>query len=180
MLREQFGLLGVEIPDPTNPARCWTVVNVYAPIRHRRLGGIRVRLEDQKGFVGFCNQRDLELLIGLAKPGNHCLWLDEEYPEMDSDEFYGICADDEDLEDDLFERELALRAHQPGVLPEGLTLTRKIHLSSGRLFDETDMVLYDCDPVSGYGPDPRFDTLMHRWTRVGRERLQWNRIRWTA
>jgi len=179
MLAENLGLIGANFPDEKTKGRLWTVTNLFAPIKGRALGGIRAKLQDQKGFVTFCNQRDLELLIGLAKPGNFCPWTDSEYPEMDSREFYGMCVDPEDLEDDLFERELQLRClmaaspEYPDIIPMGYQFTRLIHLNSGQDVEELDMMLYDCDPETGLGPDTRFHTLMNRWTRVERNKIRW-------
>lgn len=175
MLQETLGLMGAAIPDPLSTERLWRITNLYAPLRGRMLGGIRAKLEDQKGFITFCNQRDLELLLGVAQPGQWCPWTDEDYPEFHAAEFYGLCADGEDLRDDLFERELQLRVQEPGVLPHGFQLTRRIHLSTGNDFEEVDMMLYDCDPETGYGPDPRLSTLLRRWTRVSRDRMTWRK-----
>lgn len=174
LLLESFGLLGAAITDPKNRVRRWVITSVLAPVPGRSLGGIRARLEDQKGFVTFCNQRDLELLLGLARPGQICPWLKADYPELDDRDFYGLCADEEDLLDDLHERELRHRAEFPGVIQSGSQLTRYLHLDDARDAEELMMMLDDCDPVSGLGPDPRFETLMSRWTRVERNRVEWS------
>jgi hypothetical protein len=178
MLRDAsaLGLVGVCIDDPKRAGRAWQITNLYAPIERRHLGGIRAKLLDQKGFVTFCNQRDLELLLGLAKPGQLCIWTDQDYPELDSQEFYGLCADEEDLQDDLFERELVLRGEQPGVLPYGLELTRRIHTSSGIDAEELNTMLWDCDPDTGWGPDVRLETVHNRWASVERTKVRWDRI----
>lgn len=172
-----LGVIGLTIEDRSKPGRIWAVTNLYAPIESRKLTGIRAKLEDQKGFVSFCNQRDLELFLGLGQPGHPCFWLDEDYPEMDSPEFYGLCADWEDLRDDLYERELQLRMQSmEAVLPFGLELTRRVHMSSGIDVEELQMMLYDADPESGWGPDPRLETLDARWSRVERRKVQWERL----
>ncbi len=176
ILQEGFGLLGAEVQDPVNKRRRWTITAVLAPIPGRAIGGVRARLEDQKGFVTFCNQRDLELLLGLADPEEKCHWLGSDYPEINSRDFYGLCADEEDLQDDMFDRELTLRASHPGVLPFGLEITRLVHVSPKLDVEEQNMMLYDCDQVSGLGPDPRFETMSSRWTRVGREAVLWTSI----
>lgn len=178
MLRDAhaLGLVGAFIDDPQRAGRIWQIMNLYAPIERRHLGGIRAKLSDQKGFVTFCNQRDLELLLGLGQPGQPCFWLDRDYPELDSNEFYGLCADYEDLTDDLFEQELTLRNDCPGVLPYGLEMNRRIHLSSGIDVEELNTMLWDCDPETGWGPDSRLETIHSRWVRVERTKVQWNRI----
>lgn len=173
LLVESFGLLGVALQDPKDDIRSWTIISVLAPIPKRSLGGLRVRVLDQKGFVSFCNQRDLELLLGLAQPGALCPWLRERYPEFDSREFFGFCVDEEDLLDDLHERELHIRTCHPGVLPFGAQLTRYIHLDDGNDVEELLMMLYDCDPITGLGPDSRIDTISRRWTRVERNKVEW-------
>ena len=171
-----LGIVGACIDDPKRPGRVWRIVNLYAPIVGRHLGGIRAKLIDQKSFITFCNQRDLELLLELAEPGDLCLWTDEDYPAFDSKEFYGLCADDEDLEDDLFEHELLYRQSNPGVLPYGLEITRRVHVSPGLDVEELSTLLWDCDPETGMGPDPRLETLRHRWVQVERMKVRWERI----
>ena len=179
MLVESMGLLGIQFPDLKLHGRTWTISNLFAPLAKRHLGGIRIKAVDQKGFCSFCNQRDLELLLGLAKPGEFCPWTSKEYPEINSREFFGLCVDDDDLEDDLYERELELRGlmaaspQYPSVIPYGYTMPRRIHLSAGRDVEDLDMMLYDADPETGYGPDNRFETMGSRWTRVERSPLRW-------
>jgi hypothetical protein len=182
MLVESMGLIGASFADRKAGDRTWTIINLFAPIHKRSLGGIRAKLEDQKGFITFCNQRDLELLLGLANPGDICPWTDKEYPEVDSHEFYGMCVDEEDLKDDLFGFELSLRAamaaspEYPSVIPYGHAIERFIHLSSGRDVFDRYLMLWDCDPETGMGPDPRFETLPHRWTRFERAEANWSRV----
>lgn len=173
LLLESFGLVGAMLVDPRDRMRCWNITSVLAPVPGRSLGGIRVRVEDQKGFVSFCNQRDLELLLGLGEPGAMCPWLQKSYPELDSRDFFGLCVDEEDLRDDLHERELRFRAENPGVIPFGSQLTRYIHLDEDQDVEELMMMLYDCDPDTGLGPDHKLETISSRWTRVERNKVQW-------
>ena len=178
MLRDalSLGVVGVAIDDPVHADRVWTVMNVYAPVAGRHLGGIRARLVDQKDFVTFCNQRDLELLLGLAKPGQYCAWLDKDYPELSSLEFFGLCADEEDLDDDLLEREWIIRGIQPGVLPYGLELTRLVHLGGSRDYEEVNLMLGDYDRETGWGPDTRLETVRQRWAAQGKDKVRWSRL----
>lgn len=173
LLLESFGLIGVAFPDLHDGARAWTIMTVLAPVPGRALGGIRVRVEDQKGFTSFCNQRDLELLLGLARPGMMCPWLRTEYPDFGDLDFFGLCADEEDLRDDIHERELRIRAEHPGVIPFGTQLTRYLHLDTQDV-EELMMMLYDCDPKSGLGPDHRLETVSSRWTRIERNKVEWS------
>lgn len=173
ILTETFGLLGVAIEDPVQTGRRWVILNLYGPIHGRKLGGIRAKLQDDQGFITFCNQRDLEMLIGLASPGNFCIWTSSPYPEWKSPEFFGLCADDDDLCDDLYDRELAIRAQYPGVIPFGYEIERRIHTDTKRDHEELYTMLYDCDHQTGLGPDPRFKTLSKRWARVQRENVTW-------
>lgn len=142
----------------------------------RRLSGIRARLQDQKGFITFCNQRDLEVLMGLANPGDWCTWAEQEYPGPKDREFYGFAADWEDLADDMLEREYALRVQIPGVLPYGLEVARRVHVDGSHDVEEVSTMLYDCDPETGMGPDMRLETIDTRWVRVGRDKVLWKRI----
>lgn len=167
-----LGVVGFQYRDPTTPNRNWVVQHLLAPIKGRRLGGIRAKMCDEKGFVTFCNQRDLEVIIGLAKPGDYCLWMEEHYPGVSDPEWYGLCLDDEDLLDDLHERELRIRQQHPGVLPNYMEIYRRIH-SDGADAEELFTLIGDCDFTTGYGPDYRLDTVSNRWTRVERASVRW-------
>lgn len=175
ILSTELGLSSVVLDDPSTKNRRWAVTGVYAPVSSRRLGGIRVRLQDQKGFITFCNQRDLEVLLGVAEPGDYCPWTEQNYPGPKDREWYGFAADWEDLADDMLEREYALRTQLPGVLPYGLEVTRLVHLDGSNDVEELSTMLYDCDPETGMGPDMRLETIDTRWTRVGRDKILWKR-----
>jgi hypothetical protein len=130
---------------------------------------------DNKGFITFCNQRDLEILLGLGQPGELCYWTHQKYPEIGEDDWYGFCVDDEDLMDDLHERELRLRQQFPGILPDGLEIIRRIH-DDGADAEELYVLLWDMDRVTGFGPDTRLETVRARWARVERNPVQWKYI----
>lgn len=172
ILEESFGLVGFQYMDPHEPRRAWVLQCLYAPIKRRRLNGIRAKFMDTKGFISFCNQRDLEVLLGIARPGSVCLWADMDYEEVGESGWFGLCLDDEDLEDDLLERELRLRDALPGVLPTHLQIERRIH-SAGADMQELLMLVGDFDPVTHIAPDPRLETISKRWVRVERMPLLW-------
>ena len=169
ILLETFGLIGSRVFDPHSPLRIWTIQGLYAPIRGRALGGIRAKLVDQKDFVTFCNQRDLEVLIDLASPGGYCWWLDDLYVDFDDEKWVGLCSDEDDLLDDLYDREMGLRAQYPEgtMLPNGMTLERRVHEGPYSDYEESLMFLWDMDS-QGYGPDPRHETVERRWTNYER------------
>jgi len=170
------GVVGAFIEDPTAPRRLWTIQSLYAPILNRHLGGIRAKLVDSKGFATFCNQRDLEVLLNIAAPGDWCKWAGEEYPSPKDERWIGFCMDAIDLMDDLYERELMLRAEYQGVLPNTLSIQRLIHAEPGRDFEDWWVLLNDADPHTGLGPDSRYETLYDRWVLSSRERLEWRKI----
>ena len=178
ILSETFGLVGVTIEDPKHRDRVWTVSNLFGP-SGRALGGIRAKLVDSKGFVSFVNQRDLELLLDLARPGQWCLWLEKPYPGINDhqDGWYGICCDESDLVEDLHERELHLRHHFGGVIPNMVELTRRIHYDEGNDQEELLAFLWDKDPDTNLGPDGRLETVQRRWASVERRRMQWKALR---
>lgn len=178
MLQDSFGLVGCSFEDPMEPERLWIIDSVYAPIPGRALGGIRVRVVDQKGFISFCNQRDLELLLNLVKCGGYCPWTDKAYPYINDEEdgWIGLLVDAHDLADDLFARELVLREQYGwGVLPE-VGLTRLIHRMAGKDVERHDILLWDADPVTGLGPDPSLENIGYRWKRVEEERVKWEQL----
>jgi hypothetical protein len=177
MLTESFGLVGVLLEDPRRAGRTWTITNLFAPVG-RALSGIRAKLVDGKGFVSFVNQRDLELLLEIARPGQWCPWTESRYPGVnDFDEgWFGICCDAEDLLDDLYEREVLLRQQCSGIIPDGMELTRRIHFEDQNDQEELLQLLWDRDPDTNYAPDPRMETLRRRWVQVERRRLLWSRV----
>jgi len=183
ILIEPLGAVGTTFIDPAYPEREWTIQGLYLPVSGRALGGIRARVMDQKGFFSFCNQRDLEVLIEEAIPGTYCKWMEGEYLEPGAPGWCGLCVDSEDLVDDLYERELELRAQYPeGVqLPDGLSIDRRVHDGKYNDYIETLILLWDYNPEENFGPDPRLETVQHRWRSIertnGRERMHlWSRL----
>lgn len=171
LLEDTFGLIGTRVIDLHNRFREWTVHALYSPARGRTLGGIRAKLVDQKGFVTFCNQRDLEVLLELASPGAWCQWLGSDYVEPFSDDWLGFCADDDDLVDDLYDRELEARsAYCPNnePLPDGLNFQRRVHNGLHNDFVEEMLLIWDMCQESGLRPDLRFETVINRWRSVER------------
>ena len=176
ILETTMGIVGIRIPDPHNAVRVWEIQGLYAPIDSRMLGGVRAKLVDQRNFITFCNQRDLEVLLGLGAPGNYCPWLDEDYRGPNEIDWYGFCCDEDDLLDDLFEREMFLRASTPGgVLSPSFDIERRVHLSETSDCEELFVLLGDMDPETGLFPDTRFETLERRWIRSERRRVRWER-----
>ena len=171
ILEDSLGIVGATLREPTNFTRQWTIRALYTPVKGRTLGGFRAKLEDQKGFITFCNQRDLEVLLGEAAPGDYCAWLDTDYVEPGDNTWCGLCVDELDLLDDLFDRELEARAQLPHpdmVLAPGLSFERRVHDGVNNDFIETMMLRSDLDPATGMGPDPRMATIEHRWVSIER------------
>ena len=176
ILETTLGLIGVQIPDSVHPQRVWRIHGLYAPLPGRALGGVRAKLVDNRSFTTFCNQRDLEVLLNLARPGQYCGWGECEYVAPDDNEWFGLCADDDDLLDDLFERELLLRSEMPdGILRPEFNIERRVHLSKNQDVNDVFVLLQDMDPETGTFPDPRFETLERRWVRAERTRTRWER-----
>lgn len=169
---ETLGVVGTTVRDPLNLVREWTIQALYAPVPGRALGGIRAKVVDQKEFVSFCNQRDLEVLLDIASPGAYCQWLDAEYPEPGSAQWFGLCVDEQDLLDDLYDRELEARALYPegAVLPSGLNFERRVHDGAHNDYIEMMVLRWDFDTSTGIGPDTRFETVDQRWASVERTR----------
>ena len=173
LLHEGFDVLGWVITESMARFREWRVEAFYSPLG-RALGGVRARLCDPQGFVTFCNQRDLEVLLKVDLPGTTCNWLGEKYPDEDDPSWVGLCADFEDLQDDLHERELGLRAQSAnGWLEPGIELRRFVHAGWKDDYVETFTFVSDFDEVTGLGPDPRLATLSKRWRRIERKKILW-------
>ena len=136
----------------------------HSPSTVKEALGLMTKLEDAKGYVTFCNQRDLEVLLGMGIPGQRCAWLKDDYLEPSDPDWYGLCADADDLQDDLQERELLIRNSQPNpssYLQPYIRLSRLVHLDEGNDVMELLMLLQD----TGYA----LDDISKRWTRVERQ-----------
>lgn len=170
ILENTLGVLGQSFLGTDRENRIWTVQALYTPVPGRKLGGLRAKVYDQKGFISFCNQRDLEILLGLASPDTYCDWLDQQYAEPTDPEWLGLCVDSDDLLDDLYDRELEARAMYPAgaVLPAGLEFERKIHDGTGNDYIEHLMLINDIDFQAGHGPDLRMETIERRWVSFDR------------
>jgi hypothetical protein len=144
------------------------IIGVYAPIPGRHIGGLRVRLLDEEDFVSFLNQRDLEVVLGMGKPGEQCRWLGEPYPSVKGEGWIGLFSDPEDLADDLHAREMELFA--AGLLTVEATISRKVHITSKR--EHEDYYVFDPYGAKHY-PELSVDTVLRRWKlaeRVGATR----------
>lgn len=175
LLEENFNILGRELQDPHERGRIWTLENAYSPASGRRIGGIRVKARDQKGFITFINQRDLEVLLGEGFPNAWCEWSGSRYVGPQHADWVGFAADDDDLLDDLYEVELALR-EESLILPAGLTVTRLVHLARGTDRQEQWAFVMDVNLRTGLSPDTGFSTLKSRWTLLRRDTVYWERM----
>jgi hypothetical protein len=150
-----------------NPKRVWVIQGFLLPSRKRAIQGIRAQVRDQKGFVTFCNQRDLEVLLGLGLPGNMCHWLGRRYAAPGDEDWIGFHSAEDDLWDDLYERELCVRCDYP-TIPEGTTVNRYVHLERGIDVEETWVCIKN--------NSTRYETVYHRWVRVERVRATWELV----
>ena len=155
-----------------DPQRLWTIQSFLLPSLYTAIKGVRTKLQDQKGFITFCNQRDLEVLLGVGTPGEMCFWLGKKYAEPGDNNWVGFYIDEEDLKDDLYERELLIRCERP-LIPEGTSLNRLIHIAPKTDVEETYLLVGDCDQELGLSPDPRYETILQRWVRVERIKATW-------
>jgi hypothetical protein len=162
LLVAHFDLVGRAITDPVDPRRHWRIHGFSAPAPGRALGGVRARLVDQKGFTSYLNQRDLEVLLGIGRPGSRCPWLGRDYVAPDHPAWIGLCADAEDLADDLDEHTLALSALHPVLLPP-VDLPRRIHAGPDDDFEELHVLV------------PSEDGSL-RWARAERRRVRWELV----
>jgi hypothetical protein len=164
--------IGVEVRS-TDPRRRWAIQSFLLPPKGRALGGLRAKVQDQKGFVSYCNQRDLEVLLGLGTVGRTCYWLGQRYVGPGEEGWVGLYADEEDLFDDLYEREMMVRYDYPSI-PEGTSMTRHVHIEEGVDVEETWTLVIDACRFTGECPDPRWETIRDRWSRVERIKATWD------
>ena len=178
-MESPLGIEGYSLQDPLDARRIWQIQSIYLPAPGRMIGGIRAKMRDQKGFITFCNQRDLEVLMGYGVAGDFCPWLDGPYVDMDDPEWFGLCCDDDDLLDDLYEREWFLRGQLPdynlGVITPDYSLQRRVHLSHHNDVEDSFVMLGDIEPETLASPDTRFETLERRWMRAERRKVRWEK-----
>ena len=182
-LEATFGIQGWRIPDLHDSERQWEVGPSFAPLYGRSLGGLRVQLTDQKGFTTFCNQRDMEVLLGQGRPGQWCRWAEETYAAPGDERWVGLCCDEADVQDILYSNEQLLRdraPYSPWLYPPGIPVgpigvELRIHAEAGYDVEEYHVLVLDHDPATGFGPDVRLETMHQRWARSERRRIQWNR-----
>lgn len=166
VLVETFGLLGLELWDPVIPTHKWTVSRLYRPVG--KLDGIRAKVVDQKGFVSFINQMDLEVLLGFGIPGSICRWSEREYQEPGALGWNGAYMDDIDLCDDLLDREADL-LNLVGSIDVGGSITRRIHKDTNINYEE-DLLVVKNDGQYGV----RF--VEAHWCSMEKRRVRWDFI----
>lgn len=177
ILQADFGLIGMSVVDPFNRYRSWRVQGLYAPTGSRAIDGIRVKLVDGKNFVTFINQMDFEVIAGMGLAGQTCRWSGKKYADPGDRDFYGMFVDDDDLVDDLYDRELLLRGHSEAfILPQNTEITRRVHLEEKVDVEELHLLLWDGDPETGISPDIRCETIERRWSRIERVRAPWDMV----
>ena len=158
-----------------DPRRLWTIQSFLLPSLGFAIGGLRAKLQDQKEFITFCNQRDLEVLLGLGAPGKECFWWGGKYAAPGDKNWAGVVTTERDLRDDLYEREQLIRYDLP-LIPEGTSFTRRVHLEEGADVEETFVFLWDMDLTTGLSPDSRYETVQARWARAERGKVKWDLV----
>lgn len=182
LLDGDFGLIGVQVRDTEVPKRVWTIQGFYSPIWGRKISGIRAKVRDQYGFVSFINQRDLEVLLGEGIPGDHCSWLGEEYVSpFDEHQWIGFAMDDDDLRDDLYDREMQTRLDWLDICGEvrplaEVEIERSIYTGPKQNRQEVLYLFRDDDPETGETPDTKLSTVQRRWTRISITALRWEDV----
>lgn len=179
LLQETFDLVGSKITDPYETRREWKIDGLYAPIWGRAVGGIRARLVDQKSVTTFINQRDLEVLLGIARPGDYCRWLGSDYVDPYNRAWIGFFMDDEDLRDDLYVRESEMRMQQEqmtgsAVLPSELEIDRYVRSNTDTR--ELLCLMFDFEQETGMAPDTRLETIDQRWRRIEHQGVSWHQL----
>jgi hypothetical protein len=136
--RRLGGLLEIqdrEFPDPRNRERIWVVTGAFWKTPTSQIPGLRIEVRDQKGFISMVNQRDAEVLLGLARPGDISSWLGERYIAPQMPGWVGLGVDAEGFRDLLYdveaaERYSALRRTGSASLRVGMVATLRVHTGS--------------------------------------------------
>lgn len=170
-LVQDFDLMGCTLYSSSDNggARAWFITGFYAPT-HKP--GIRAKVMDEKGFISFITQPELEVMLNVpgARAGKKVPYANFEYPSIDECEF---AVDDNDLQDDLYDREMQIRALYPGILiPQGFNMMRR-YTNQAVDKEEHLQMGWDGDLSTGMYPDTRLSTVGDRWRRVQIERTYW-------
>jgi len=166
---DEWGVTGTVLWHPGSPPRSWTVHSLFRPVNSV---GLRARLVDDKGFITFINQMELEMLLGTASQGSWCSWAGRPYPAPGGPEWEGLLATEGDLLDDLYDREQYIRYMFPDKIPGGAEIRRRVY-TGGRNVEQLLVLLWDKDPETGIEPDSRYETLSRRWAAVEEEVQEW-------
>jgi hypothetical protein len=153
---------GEVFKDPRNKRRTWRVLSFFQPA-HRY--GLRARLVDNKHVVGWCNQRDLELLLGQADAGERCPWLGEDYVGPQNPGWVGIGMEPVDWQDELRLREIDMLTQGCEIAP-WTELETLCEWASRPCFAR---YLYNGGPFDG--PD-----VTLRWLPYEKEMIEWNSL----
>jgi hypothetical protein len=179
MLLYASGYVGKVFPDPIKKNRIWKVNYELCPTKDTQ--SIRLRAFDDRGVVTFLSTRDFDLLRGQVKPGALHEPTMKSYPEIGDYNagWEGLRVDEEDLEDDLYLRELTYRWADNGwywynPLPP-LDIPRYVH-TDGRDFLLLEKMVEDVAPETRLGPDSRFTTMCRRWSQYHKEQIDWEQL----
>ena len=183
---EYLVFVGRNFEDPKDVGRVWTVQHMYAPIPGTRLSGtpcvyLRARVLDQYGFSSFINERDLELLLEVAKPGAYCPMTGGAYPGIrdEQDGWHGFNMGLEEIEDDLqFLEMTVVRPQNSGLVPYGAELIQRIHREEDIDIEKRWSAGCDWDPYTRQGPDGRIETIGYRWQHIESTRWNWKEQQW--
>lgn len=168
ILKKDFNLIGHKIYDRDDDP--WVIQGVYCPLTTRKPSGIRVKAKLFNAAVdifSFVDQFYLEPLIDSAgcAEGRMCDWAGRRYIAKNDAAFHAFVTDEDDLADDLFDRELMIRAAHRRI-PDGTSVCRYAQLEPGEIVEETWHLIHD-------GPDsPSVEGIEERWKRSERKRYR--------
>lgn len=179
LIKDDFGLTGYYFQDCLEPDRWWCIEAFYRSEEHSRTG-VRAQVCDGKAFRSFVLQHDLEVLLGMYKPGQRSPWSGQTYGEPGEHDFQGLQADSDDLEDHLYGLELVLRGlYAPqyrGGLPSNAEIKRRVHLAHKEDYEELHVLVRDDDPDTGVRPDYLQRHVAGRWKLVERTAVSWKSL----
>lgn len=167
-LIDELGLPGQQLFDDET-SRIWTVIAVYAP--RSVTGGVRIKLNDNRGFVSFLEQEDYEVIFDMVQPGDICPWSGRKYAGPGDRDWNGLYADDFDLKDDLYDRHQEFVRIYNGYVPTDALIQRCVH-SENRDFLESWGYL---PSLAGHIPITA-DNVDTAWVRVESMNVKWEEI----
>lgn len=159
--------------------RTWTIIGMYLPANGTPWPGIRVLLQDAKGFKTFLLQDEAELLLECAKPGSFCAWSGRNYHSVGSNLWRGPFVDTEGMADLVYDAEVLSRVDKNGY-PIKASLGTEVEIRAHLGTENKDWIFrYELTETIPVEARCSLDGVLERWRRMPSPSsvlVQWGRV----